>query len=51
VPQQDPAFYDAYLKTYTIPQFATGPLRVSERKLVQAVTTTNNIPRLSMPEN
>ena len=48
VPQEDPAFYDSYLKTYTIPLLATDPVRVPERELVQAIISTNNMP-LQMP--
>lgn len=48
VPQRDPAFYDSYLKTYTIPTLATGPFVVDERQLVEAIKTANH-PPLSMP--
>jgi hypothetical protein len=44
VPQQDPDFYDSYLKTYTIPVLTTEPMRVSERALIQAIVTTNHQP-------
>jgi hypothetical protein len=48
VPQRDPAFYESYLKTYTIPVLATGPVRVTERSLVEAIVRTN-APPLQMP--
>ncbi|MBN1518108.1 PD40 domain-containing protein [Candidatus Sumerlaeota bacterium] len=37
LPQKDPAFYDAYLKTYNVPELITGPVTVPEDELVQAV--------------
>ncbi len=48
VPQQDPEFYDSYLKSYTIPLFASEPMRVPELKLLEALMQTNN-PPLVMP--
>jgi hypothetical protein len=42
LPQQDPAFYDSYLKTYTIPLLASEPVRVPQFKLLEAIMTTNN---------
>ncbi len=37
LPQEDPLFYDALPKTYNVPEFITGPVRVSERSLFKAV--------------
>lgn len=48
VPQRDPAFYGSYLKTYTIPTLATGPITVSQRQLVAAIKTAGQ-PPLAMP--
>lgn len=37
LPQQDPRFYDSYLKTYNVPELVRGPVRVAEESLVQAI--------------
>lgn len=37
VPQFDPAFYDSYLKTYTIPTLANAPFEVSESALAATI--------------
>lgn len=37
LPQSDPSFYDAHLKTYNLPELITGPLEVSERELLRAM--------------
>lgn len=41
VPQEDPDFYGAYLKTYTIPTLAKAPFGVSEAALVAAIKSKN----------
>lgn len=48
VPQKDPAFYDACLKTYTIPVLAAKPVLVAEKTLVQAIIAPEKTP-LVMP--
>ena len=40
LPQQDPLFYDSYLKTYNVPELLRGPVRVKEEQLVQAILST-----------
>jgi len=37
MPQKDPTFYDSYLKTYSVPEFAVEPLRPGQRRLAEAV--------------
>jgi len=37
LPQQDPTFYDFFLKTYNVPELVTGPVPVSRRDLFTAV--------------
>jgi hypothetical protein len=37
LPQEDPLFYDTDLKTYNVPEFVTGPVTVSDRRLFRAV--------------
>jgi hypothetical protein len=48
VPQRDPAFFDAQLKTYTMPTLATTPVLVSEKQLVRTIMNTNS-PRVILP--
>jgi Tol biopolymer transport system component len=33
MPQEDPEFYDTFLKTYNVPQFVTGPVAATPRQL------------------
>ncbi|MHB8970937.1 MAG: TolB family protein [Pirellulaceae bacterium] len=40
LPQQDPLFYDSYLKTYSVPELLQGPVRVQEEQLVRAILST-----------
>ena len=37
LPQEDPAFYDSFIKTYNVPQFITGRIPVTERDLAKAL--------------
>jgi len=37
LPQEDPAFYDSFLKTYNVPEFAVERVPVTERDLAGAV--------------
>lgn len=48
LPQEDPAYYDSLLKTYTMPTLATGPVAVPQSKLVEAILAPNKTP-LVMP--
>ncbi len=43
LPQQDPLFYDSYLKTYNVPELLCGPVRVKEEQLVQAILSTATV--------
>jgi hypothetical protein len=38
LPQEDPAFYDSYLKTYTMPTFSPFPFQIPEKKIAAALT-------------
>ncbi|MBN2452094.1 MAG: PD40 domain-containing protein [Lentisphaeria bacterium] len=49
LPQRDPGFYDGYLKTYTVPELATAPVRVSARALARAARTPQRV-RVELPE-
>lgn len=33
LPQDDPAFYDSFMKSYNIPEFVSGPVTVSEGRI------------------
>lgn len=48
LPQEDPEFYDALLKTFTIPTLAKGPITVPESELVYAIKHSDRRP-LTMP--
>ena len=37
LPQQDPAFYESYLKTFNVPELIRGPITVEERELAQGI--------------
>jgi hypothetical protein len=37
LPQQDPLFYDTFLKTYNMPELVRGPVTVAEESLAQAI--------------
>ena len=37
LPQEDPAYYDSELKTYTMPTLATGPITIPETELLRAI--------------
>lgn len=54
LPQNDPRFYDAHLKTYNLPELITGPLEVSERELLRAMyspaTDAGIIPNPETPD-
>ena len=48
VPQRDPEFYDSLLKTFSVPELVTGPVRIPESVLVRAArspdTATAQVP-------
>ena len=37
MPQKDPAFYDKFIKSYNVPEFADAPIRFSERDLLKVI--------------
>jgi Tol biopolymer transport system component len=37
LPQEDPEFYDSFLYAYNVPELISGPVKVSHRRLIQAV--------------
>ncbi len=37
LPQEDPGFYDAYLKTFNLPELVQGPVTVKEAALAQGI--------------
>jgi dipeptidyl aminopeptidase/acylaminoacyl peptidase len=37
LPQQDPAFYDSWLKTYNVPELVSGPVVISPSDLAAAI--------------
>ncbi len=43
LPQEDPAFYDSFLKNYNLPELITGPVDVGSRELAGAVRSSNEI--------
>jgi hypothetical protein len=50
LPQRDPAFYDSFLKCYNVAEFATAPVRFSERQLLRAIRTRNRV-EVPVPAN
>ncbi len=48
VPQKDPAFYDSCLKTFSVPELVTGPVRVSKEKIGAAIRGSRKI-EVAMP--
>jgi hypothetical protein len=43
MPQEDPEFYDGFIKTFNVPELITGPVSVSPRKLAKAVRNPDQI--------
>lgn len=43
LPQQDPGFYDGFIKTFNVPELITGPVNVSPKKLAKAVRNPEQI--------
>lgn len=43
LPQKDPLFYQSFLKTYSVPEFITGPIKVNTRALARAVRSSDMI--------
>jgi Tol biopolymer transport system component len=44
LPQKNPSFYDSCLETYTIPEFVTQPVQVTEKKLDRVIRGSRKIP-------
>jgi hypothetical protein len=38
MPQEDPAFYDSFIQLHQMPELITGPVQVSEKDFVDAIT-------------
>lgn len=51
LPQEDPAFYDSFLKTFNLPQLVCGPITIPESELARAVLKPSKIlePKSSSP--
>ena len=43
LPQEDPAMYDSFVKTYSLPELITGPVPVTMRQLAEAVRATDEV--------
>ena len=37
MPQQDPGFYDSFIKSYNYPEFATGPVPFTEKIFLKTI--------------
>jgi hypothetical protein len=37
LPQEDPTYYDSLMKTYNLPELATGPVSVSQREILRGI--------------
>jgi Tol biopolymer transport system component len=45
LPQKDPAFYDSFIKTYNVPEFVQGPIRLSPQQLAEAIVKPRKVLR------
>ena len=43
LPQKDPEFYHSFLRTFSVPELITGPVRVSQKALVGAIRSSELI--------
>ncbi len=43
LPQKDPEFYDSFIDLYNVPEFVTGPVKVSKAAISRAVTSSKKI--------
>jgi hypothetical protein len=48
IPQEEPDFYESYLKTYTIPELLARPMEVKGEDLAEYIRAANKVP-LAMP--
>jgi hypothetical protein len=52
LPQRDPAFYDAWLRTYNVPELVSGPVAIAEEELLKAIrsgSSANDEPGKAIP--
>jgi hypothetical protein len=43
LPQRDPEFYQSFLRTFSVPELITGPIRISQKTLVKAIRSSKSI--------
>jgi WD40 repeat protein len=43
LPQEDPLFYDSFLKAYSVPELVKEPVRISQQKLAEAVLSPRQV--------
>jgi hypothetical protein len=43
MPQEDPTFYDAFIETFNVPVFITGPVEVGQRALARAIYDSDQV--------
>jgi len=43
LPQKDPTFYDSYLRTYSVPELATEPIRTTKETLARAIRGSESV--------
>jgi hypothetical protein len=41
LPQKDPKFYDTWMRTYNVPELISGPVAVSQERLLRAIRAGN----------
>ncbi len=53
MPQKDPAFYDKFIKSYNVPEFADAPIPFSERDLLKVIRAPAavNLPVPKVPDS
>jgi hypothetical protein len=51
LPQEDPAFYDSFIKTYNLPELIQAPVRVKERDLAEAIFNPRKVLRPAIDTN
>ncbi|MDI9433659.1 MAG: hypothetical protein QM570_18245 [Planctomycetota bacterium] len=43
LPQKDPTFYDSYLRTYSVPELATEPIRTTKETLARVIRGSESV--------
>ena len=43
LPQQDPAFYDSFIKTFNLPELIREPIRIKPSELAQAIVAPKTV--------